>query len=128
MPPFGTLIVVADLKPRTERPSSVRVPVLSKTKVSICPAKLMRGGEMQNIFRFLSLFIAKIIPHDIAAGNAGGTAIVIKSREWSISDLVVYPDAIISGNVAQKPTMAIIAIKKTNFIESLLNLKCIALG
>lgn len=36
---------------------------------------------MQNMFRFLSLLIAKIIPQDMAAGNAGGTAIVIRSRE-----------------------------------------------
>ena len=41
----------------------------------------MRGGEIQNMFLFLSLLIAKIMPQDMAAGNAGGTATVIKSRE-----------------------------------------------
>jgi len=39
---------------------------------------------MQKILSFFSRFIAKIIPQDIAAGNAGGTVIVIKSSEWSI--------------------------------------------
>ena len=60
------------------------MPVLSKTNVEMRPAILTRGGEMQKIFADLSLFIAKITPHDIAAGRAGGTAITSKLRLLSI--------------------------------------------
>ena len=35
---------------------------------------------MQKMFFFFSLLIANTIPHDIAAGRAGGTVTVIKSR------------------------------------------------
>lgn len=40
---------VADLTPRISMPSSVRVPVLSKTMIYIIPLTLTRGGEMQKI-------------------------------------------------------------------------------
>lgn len=39
---------------------------------------------MQNMLSFFSRLIAKIMPQDMAAGNAGGTVIVIRSSEWSI--------------------------------------------
>lgn len=42
------------------------------------------GGEMQKIIFFLSLETAKATPTDIVAGNAGGTVMVIKSRDLSI--------------------------------------------
>jgi hypothetical protein len=61
------------------------VPVLSNTNVSTLPATLILGGDIQKIFIFFSRFMAKIIPHDMAAGSAGGTVIVIRSSEWSIS-------------------------------------------
>ena len=48
------------------------------------PLMLTLGGEMQNILTFLSLPIANEIPTDIVAGRAGGTAIVIKSRDLII--------------------------------------------
>ena len=73
-----------DLKPSTERPSSVNVPVLSKTKVVIWPAMLIRGGDMQKMSCFLRRLIAKTIPQDMAAGRAGGTVTVNKSSVRSI--------------------------------------------
>lgn len=74
---------------------------------------------MQNMLLLFNLLIAKIIPHPIAAGKAGGTVIVIKSSEWSINEDAGYPYLIIIGNVAQKPMTARDAIRNTNFIESL---------
>ena len=72
------------LKPKTERPSSVSVPVLSKTKVEICPAMLILGGEMQKMSTLFNLLMANTIPHDIAAGMAGGTVTVMRSSALSI--------------------------------------------
>jgi hypothetical protein len=106
------------LKPSTDKPSSVRVPVLSKTKISVLPATLILGGEMQNMFDFFSRLMAKIIPHDIAAGSAGGTVMVIKSSERSISWSGGVPALSIIGMVPQKPIIASRAIMKMNFIES----------
>ena len=40
----------------------------------------MRGGEMQKIFFYLSRFIAKTTPTDMATGKAAGIAIVVKLR------------------------------------------------
>jgi len=68
-----------DLKPETDNPSSVNVPVLSKTIIETLPATLILGGSMQKIFLFLSYRTAKITPEVIAAGRAGGIAIVIRS-------------------------------------------------
>ena len=45
---------------------------------------LTRGGEMQKISCFLSLLIAKTIPQDMAAGSAGGTVTVRRSRVLSM--------------------------------------------
>jgi hypothetical protein len=63
--------------------------------------------------------IAKIIPQLIAAGNAGGTAITIRFKDLSIkvagSDLFLIRE----GIIAKKPTTAIKAMIKTNFIPSL---------
>lgn len=42
--------------PNVSRPSSVRVPVLSKHMMLTFPETLIFGGEMQKISFFLSLF------------------------------------------------------------------------
>lgn len=68
------------LNPYRSSPSSVNVPVLSKTQVETLPDIFIFGGEMQKIFFFLSLLIANIIPMLIAAGKEGGTVIVKRSR------------------------------------------------
>lgn len=67
------------LKPDTSRPSSVKVPVLSKTMIETHPATLILGGSIQKIFLLLSCLTARMTPEVIAAGRAGGIAIVIKS-------------------------------------------------
>ena len=67
-------------KPRILSPSSVSVPVLSNTNVSIWPAMLIRGGEMQNILWFFRRIVAKTTPADIETGRAAGIAVVIKFR------------------------------------------------
>ena len=79
------------LKPRTLSPSSVRVPVLSNTKVSIYPAMFIRGGDMQKMFFFLRRLIAKTIPQDMAQGSAAGTAIVSVSRAKMITSTNEMP-------------------------------------
>jgi len=53
------------------------------------------------------------------AGKAGGTVIVIKSRDLSISPLVSTPNFINYGNVAKKPPTPITAIAPTKIRESL---------
>jgi hypothetical protein len=72
------------LNPRTDKPSSVRVPVLSKTKVLIRPATLILKGEMQKMLQFLSLPIANSVPHVIAAGRAGGIVMVMRFKDLSM--------------------------------------------
>ncbi len=67
------------MKPETDNPSSVNVPVLSKIMIETLPATLILGGSIQKIFFFLSYRTARITPEVIAAGSAGGIAIVIKS-------------------------------------------------
>lgn len=47
---------------------------------SIEPETLILLGDMQNICSFFSRFCAYNLPTVIAAGNAGGTTIVIKSN------------------------------------------------
>ena len=73
------------LTPRIYNPSSVKVPVLSKTMMLILPLIFTLGGEMQNILLLFNLVIAKATPTDMVAGKAGGTVIVIKSRDLSIT-------------------------------------------
>ena len=46
---------LAGLKPKTSSPSSVRVPVLSKTMIETLPDTLILGGEIQLIFNLVSL-------------------------------------------------------------------------
>ncbi len=47
------------------------------------PATFTRGGDMQKILFFLSLANANNVPAVIAAGSAGGTVIVIRSKDLS---------------------------------------------
>jgi len=82
------------------------------------PATFTRGGEMQNIPFFLSLARAKRVPTVIAAGSAGGTVIVIKSKERSTISSVGRFYSIICFNVDINPMTAIIPITKMNFNES----------
>jgi len=49
------------------------------------PLTFTRGGEMQKMLLLFNLIIAKAAPTDIVAGSAGGTQIVIRSRDLSIS-------------------------------------------
>lgn len=67
------------MNPETDNPSSVKVPVLSNTMIETLPATLILGGSIQKIFHFLSCLTARMTPEVIAAGRAGGIAIVIKS-------------------------------------------------
>jgi len=73
---------------------------------------------MQKILDALSLLIAKTIPHDIAAGRAGGTAITSKLRLLSINVTASTPRLINKGTSTRNPMKAHIAIKPTNFILS----------
>jgi hypothetical protein len=52
---------------------------------------LILGGEIQKIFFLLSLLIAKTVPTVIAAGKAGGTVMVSKSRDLSTISGAAYP-------------------------------------
>jgi len=108
----------AHLNPYTESPSSVRVPVLSNTKLVTLPAKLTRGGDIQNILLFLSRYIAKTIPQLIAAGRAGGTAITIKFNDRSMKVRGSDPLITNTGQMQIKPKTAIHARIATNFMPS----------
>ena len=58
----------------------VNVPVLSNHITFIDPAAFIFGGLIQLIFFCFNLLKEKVIPIDIAAGKAGGTVIVIISK------------------------------------------------
>ena len=94
------------------------MPVLSKTIRLTLPVTFTRGGEIQNILLRLSLAIAKAAPAVMAAGRAGGTVIVIRSRERSMISSKLRFYLSIRGRVAMKPAMAIKPMKKMNFSES----------
>lgn len=66
------------------KPSSVKVPVLSKHIMFIFPQMFIFEGAIQKIYDFLSLTIANPIPIDIHVGSAGGTVTVSMSRLLSI--------------------------------------------
>jgi hypothetical protein len=69
--------------------SSVRVPVLSKTMMLTLPALLTADGAMQYIPFFLSLSIANKVPVIIARGRVGGTKVVIRFNQSSITSQVL---------------------------------------
>ena len=80
---FLKLWICEILNPETDSPSSVNVPVLSKTIMETLPATLIQGGSIQYIFFFFNHYIAYTIPADIARGRAGGIEIVIRSSQFS---------------------------------------------
>ncbi len=94
------------------------VPVLSKTMRFTLPATFTLGGEIQKIFFFFNLLIAKTVPTVIAAGRAGGTVIVIKSSDLSIIGQAAYPYLIIKGKVPMKPSTAMTPMTMMNLSES----------
>lgn len=106
------------LTPSNSNPSSVKVPVLSNTIILILPLMLTLGGEMQNILLRFSLVMAKATPTDIVAGKAGGTVIVIRSRDLSIIFSMSVPDLSRLGNVIKNPKIPTKAIAPTNTSES----------
>ena len=55
------------------------------------PLTFTLGGEIQKILLFFSLLIANATPTDIVAGSAGGTVIVMRSRDLSINPSVSIP-------------------------------------
>lgn len=80
---------------------------------------LTLGGETQKIWLFFRRPIAKETPTDMVAGRAGGTVMVIKSNDLSISCSVLVPWAIKLGSVQMNPRMPTIAMIPTNINESL---------
>jgi hypothetical protein len=73
---------------------------------------------MQNILFFLSLARAKSVPTVMAAGRAGGTVIVIKSKERSTISSVGRFYSIICFRVDMKPMTAMKPKTKINLSES----------
>ena len=73
---------------------------------------------MQKMFFFFSLLIANTMPHDIAAGRAGGTVTVIKSRPRSIMISEGTLMLIYNGIVVIIPTRARIVMIPTNLKPS----------
>ena len=112
------MLVAVGRHPITDKPSSVKVPVLSNTTVEIYPAMFIRGGEIQKIECDLRRLRAKTTPQDIAAGRAGGTTTVIKSRVRSITDLIGTPSYNCKCMVEKLATIARHAIMPMNFIPS----------
>ena len=96
----------------------MRVPVLSNTMILILPLIFTLAGDIQKILLFFSLEMANATPTDIDAGSAGGTVIVIKSRDLSINLGTVVPSLIIAGTEMAKPTIVNTAIKPTNIRAS----------
>lgn len=94
----------------------------------ILPDKLTLGGEIQKIFCFFSLKIAKATPQLIAAGKAGGTQMTIKFKNLSINVEDGIPNLINAGSKQTKPRIAMQAINNTNFMASSWNLNLICLG
>lgn len=91
---------------------------MSKTKVLILPLTFTLGGEIQKILDFFNLIIANATPTDIVAGNAGGTVIVIRSKDLSISDETSVSYAIKAGSVLANPMIPTKAIIPTKTRES----------
>lgn len=74
---------------------------------------------MQKIFDFFSLVKAKSVPTVIAAGNAGGTEVVIKFNDLSIISPTENPKLSIALRVVRNPITAIPAVTLTKYKESL---------
>ena len=106
------------LNPFVFRPSSVSVPVLSKTRKLTLPPTLILVGDMQNIFYLLRRFPANIIPTVMAAGRAGGTVIVNTSSILKTIVVVLIPIYIFLGTDIIIPMIAKMNKTNINFIES----------
>mmetsp|Transcript_36645 Transcript_36645/g.86768 ORF Transcript_36645/g.86768 Transcript_36645/m.86768 type:complete len:393 (-) Transcript_36645:932-2110(-) len=124
----GSAAVPTAAAPRTSTPSSVRVPVLSKQMASRRPARFTLHGEMQKMFAFLRRSMANSIPMVMAAGSAGGTAMVTMSQALRMisrsSTLYSMNDWIDEMN----PHTAIVAMTAMNLKESSLNLNVVGFG
>lgn len=79
------MFLIIGLTPYISKPSSVKVPVLSKQRIVIYPEILTRWGEIQYIDFDFILLRAKEIPIERQVGKAGGTAIVTKSKKFKIT-------------------------------------------
>ena len=112
------LTSLTPLNPLVFKPSSVSVPVLSKTRKLTLPPTLIFEGDMQNIFYLLSRFPANIIPTVMAAGRAGGTVIVNTSSILKTISVVLIPIYIFLGTDIIIPMIAKINKTNINFIES----------
>jgi hypothetical protein len=103
------------------RPSSVKVPVLSKTMILIIALTFTFGGEVQKILLFLSLPIAKEIPKAIAGGKHGGTMDVsmLMLLSNTVSGFPVLFSSINGGITRMHPKTPMIDITPTQIKESL---------
>ena len=106
------------LVPYISNPSSVNVPVLSKHMTVILPAILILNGLVQNIDFFFSLYKAIDTPICKQVGSAGGTLIVIRSRESITISSSLLPNSNLLGRVMKKPIKASNKNIATNFKES----------
>ena len=91
---------------------------MSKTIIWILPQILTLGGEIQKILLLFNLVMANATPTDMVAGKAGGTVIVIRSRDLSITYSVDDPSLSSSGTVTAKPPIPTRAMIPTNIKES----------
>lgn len=91
---------------------------MSKTIIWILPQILTLGGEIQKILLLFNLVMANATPTDIVAGKAGGTVIVIRSRDLSMTCSVVDPSLSNSGTVKTKPPIPTRAMIPTKIKES----------
>lgn len=74
---------------------------------------------MQKILLFFNREMANATPTDMVAGSAGGTVMVIRSRDLSMSTAVSVPSATNWGRVAAKPIIPTKAMAPTKMSESL---------
>ena len=110
------------------KPSSVKVPVLSKQIKLTFPAKLTLSLLMHLIPLLSSLPIAIEIPIPMQAGNAGGTVMVIKSKvllKMLIGFILLFTK---KGKEIINPIKLNVAIKYMYLTESFLNLNSISFG
>ena len=73
---------------------------------------------MQKISCLFSLLIAKTIPHDMAAGRAGGTVMVSKSKVLKTRIYTGTPSLIWIGKVIHWAKIASKAMIAINFMPS----------
>ena len=76
------------------------------------------GGEMQKILAFFNLLTANATPIDIVAGKAGGTVMVTRSSDLTMSYAGIMPWLIMAGTEQANPTMVNNAIIPTKIRAS----------